>query len=49
MFETVARYGDIASTAVLERPNGERVPIDFHMRRLAAGTEYLTVMRRAVG
>lgn len=45
LFETVARYGEIASTAVVVRPNGELVPIEFHMRRLAAGAEYLTVMR----
>lgn len=45
LFDTVARYGEMASTAVVVRPNGELVPIEFHMRRLAAGTEYLTVMR----
>lgn len=45
LFETVARYGEIASTAVVVRPNGEQVPIEFHMGRLASGTLYLTVMR----
>ena len=45
LFETVTRYGEMASTAVVVRPNGELVPIEFHMRRVAAGTEYLTVMR----
>lgn len=48
LFETVARYGEIASTAVVVRPDGEQVPIEFHMRRLAAGTGYLTVMRQSV-
>ena len=48
LFETLARYGEIASTAVVVRPNGELVPIDFHMRRLAAGSEYVTVMRPSV-
>ncbi|HUQ43360.1 MAG TPA: PAS domain-containing protein [Candidatus Limnocylindria bacterium] len=45
LFEALATYGELASTATVRQPDGTEIAIEFHMHRTAAGTGYETVMR----
>jgi PAS domain S-box-containing protein len=46
LLETLRRTGAMASTAVVVRPEGEEIPIEYHMRAVTPENRYITVMRR---
>jgi PAS domain S-box-containing protein len=45
LFDELARTGELSSTAVVIRPDGSQIPIDFHTSRITQGS--ITVMRPA--
>jgi PAS domain S-box-containing protein len=45
LFDTIRRTGELASTAVVVRPGGEEIPIEYHMRAVTPQNTYITVMR----
>jgi len=45
LFETLRRTGELASTAVVVRPDGREIAIEFHMRALTRRNMFMTVMR----
>lgn len=46
LFALLAESGELQSTAVVLRPDGETWPIEFHMARSSPAGEYVSVMRR---
>jgi PAS domain S-box-containing protein len=46
LLDTLRRSGELASTAVVVRPDGGEIPIEFHMRALTRDDTFMTVMRR---
>jgi PAS domain S-box-containing protein len=46
LFSLLAQSGELHSTAVVLRPDGQTWPIEFHMVRGSRAGEYVSVMRR---
>jgi PAS domain S-box-containing protein len=46
LFALLAESGELHSTAVVLRPDGQTWPIEFHMVRGSLAGEYVSVMRR---
>ena len=46
LFALLAETGELRSTAVVLRPDGDTWPIEFHMVRGSLAGEYVSVMRR---
>jgi len=46
LFALLAESGELQSTAVVLRPDGQTWPIEFHMVRGSLAGEYISVMRR---
>ena len=46
LFALLAKSGELHSTAVVLRPDGQTWPIEFHMVRGSLAGEYVSVMRR---
>jgi PAS domain S-box-containing protein len=46
LFSELARRGELHSTAVVARPDGEEWPIEYRTWRVARSDDYMTAMRR---